>query len=174
MVTLKQALELVRKFQQDLPETNRQSNWEAISQEEQLRTNLARTIAQDNPPLDPNNLQDLTLANLPLCTVLSPRAQEIFNLYKQHLEQHFGIITITTFTDIRETFKSLRRYSEQGGAMTWSRKELIAFRKLCEQLGSDNGIIFTKVMSEFTDFDDLIVNKYSIKLAEQLFKVMRR
>ncbi len=181
MVTLKQALDLVRTFQTAYRKGIYNVDTSTFMQEEKIRTQLARAIACDNPPLDPNNPKDLhNTSKLPMSTVLSADAESIFVEYQTLLLEKFNLQqnekshkTISGFADIRETFKSLRQYSKSGAAMTWSPSELTAFHRLCVRLGCDNNMSTDEIMSNFTEFQDLKVNEASIYLAKRLFEIMQ-
>ena len=124
MITLKQALDLVQAFQKQTPHDGSS----AANGKSLLAKNICREqnwlveSQKTTRPLDPRNPQDLTLKSLDLSTILSHGAQNLYEQYKDHLARQFGIriysgTAIKTFSDIRETFKSLRRYSQEGGAM---------------------------------------------------------
>jgi len=175
MITLKEVLatlEIVKTAYKEGVYT-----YETLDRETELRTKLAKAIARDNPPLDPNNDEDLAkgVINLPSCTILSPFAAAIFKKYCVHLLRNMRLNPgcHISFKDIREIFKGLRaKKTNIGMERSWRPKELRAFNFLCIRIGNDNNLSATEVMSEFENDSnsELIINEAAIDLAISLFK----
>ncbi len=184
MATLKQALEIVKTFQEADKNGVRPKNPDSINKEIVLRTKLAQIIAGDNPPLNPIEPDDLhKVANLPPQTTLSRLATAVLTEYITFLQDEFGLevpsdskqaAAINSFADIRDAFIRLRGGNENAQAMTWSPEELTAFHRLCVRLGRDNKMSTSEVMSGFKEFDDLKVNEASIYLAERFLEILQK
>jgi hypothetical protein len=188
MTTLKQVMATIKTYQEAYMAGIYNVQTSSFEREEDLRTKLARAIARDNPPLDPNSPEDLHKAGLlPQDTPLSPVAEAIYKKYKNFLRITFHISEdassfdkpeIKNFQDIRELYIKLR--SQQDNKLkseqllkSWRPHELTAYHRLCVRLARDNDLEVEVVMRDFEDLDNLILNEASIYLAERLFEALR-
>jgi len=183
MITLKQALSLVSLYQDAFNKGIYDVDGSAFQREVELRTKLAHAIASDNPPLNPNNPEDLSrVANLPLSTILSPIAEAVYKKYRKFLSEAFGIkqnllpkkeVEFKSFVEIRDAYKKRRQeLGNTGSVRSWRQEELTAFRRLCARLGKDNNLKTDYVMANFDDLDDLKINDSSTYLAQCLFETL--
>ncbi|MDF1497133.1 MAG: hypothetical protein P1P90_03670 [Patescibacteria group bacterium] len=148
-----------------------------IEREEELRTKLAKALARDNPPLNPNSNEDLVkgVIELPSSTILSSFADAIFKKYCLYVFRAMRINpgSHITFKDIRSIFQDIRsKKVNLGMERSWRPKELRAFNLLCIRISNDNHISVSEVMQEFEEknANNLIINEASIDLAINLFK----
>jgi hypothetical protein len=184
MTTLKQALAVIERYKKAFDTGIFDVEMSAFKREEELRTNLARAIARDNPPLNPNSPQDLhQTAKLPEDTVLSPVAEALYKKYQIYLRIAFSISeetgcrqkpAIKKFSDIRENYIRLRsEFGDEGRLRSWRPHELTAFHRLCVRLARDNNMSTEEVMDDFETLSDLVINEASIYLAERLFEAFQ-
>ncbi len=184
MTTLKQALATIQSYKKAFDAGIFDVKMSAFKREEELRTNLARAIAIDNPPLNPNSSQDLhKTAELPGDTILSPIAEALYKKYKIYLRIAFSISEetgtwkkphIKKFSDICENYIRLRsEFADEGRLRSWRPHELTAFHRLCVRLARDNNMSTEEVMDEFENMPDMIINEASIYLAERLFEAFQ-
>jgi hypothetical protein len=151
-----------------------------IDREIKLRTKLARAIARDNPPLNPNKEEDLSrgVVDLPKSTVLSPIAFAIFKKYCLHLLIGFQLNPgpYISFKDLCKIYAGLHaRKVSFGSERSWRTKELRVFNLLCTHIGNLNNMSVTEIMLEFEEGNDieLTINEAAINLALSLFREMK-
>jgi hypothetical protein len=179
MVTLKEVFATIKLAEEQYKKSPELCGT-VIDREIKLRTKLARAIARDNPPLDPNHEEDLNLGivALPKSTILSDFAKAIFKKYCAHLFKKFHINPgpYLSFKDIRNVFQDIRSQKINiGMERSWRPKELSAFNRLCTRIANDSDMSASEVMLEFEEDNhpQLFINEASIELALSLFKALK-